>query len=80
MIQVFVHNSNIQRGQCGACQSRPATWTITGQVLMLGQAKTDICDECLKTFDIPAWSRSAQRRITFAVEKVVEEAMHEQRI
>lgn len=75
MVQVFLHNSNIQRGQCGACQSHPATWTISGQLLLLGQVKTGLCGKCLKVFDIPAWAETAQKTILGKTEKIVREAI-----
>jgi len=72
-IHTFIHNSNIVRGVCGACRKAEGTWTVSGSVSTLGSISSAICDECLKTFDIPAWSIAAEKRILAAPERRVSE-------
>lgn len=75
MPTVFAHNSNIQRGTCSACRDLPASWTLTAQVGMIGQVKSELCNLCLSRFDIPAWGQMAEQQIMNNLNKYVTEAM-----
>ena len=74
MTTVFVHNSTVPRGTCVGCK-QPATWTLSATIGLFGSVKTELCENCMAHFDVPAWGKMAERQVTGKLSHIIEEAI-----